>query len=319
MDDDAVSQLDVDRSSVAAVIVTFNRREILGEAIESLRGQTQAVDEVVVVDNASSDGTREMLAERYPDVTLLSLAENEGPGAAFAVGMRHAHARGHRWAWLFNDDDRAKPEALDVLLGWADRLAPQAVAMIGCWNQVASGRVMFNGSQWRGRHLYVPPAQGSPAYRIDVLRFSGTLVALDVVPDAGVPRSDYFFMIEEVEYCLRVERTGRTNFVVPQPLVIALHEGSPSSASPPWRGYYQTRNHLAMALEHRSAKEVAWCLMREAKFTLAAIAFSDQKWRRACLRAIGAWHAIVGKSGKTLDPATDRWRDDAARARSRAS
>ena len=307
---------DSEHASVAAVVVTFNRREILRRSIESLGRQTHPVDEVIVVDNASSDGTRTMLAEGFPLVTTLSLPENAGPGAAFAIGMKHAYEQGHRWAWLFNDDDLAKPEALEILLEWCDRLAGEHVAMVGCWNQVRSGRVMYNGSLWRGGHRYRPTEEGAPAYRIDVLRFSGTLVALDAIPVVGVPRGDFFFMIEEVEYCLRMSKAGRANFVVPLPLVTALHEGSPSSASPPWRGYYQTRNHLAMAIEHRSVKEVFWCLTRETKFMTAAVLFNDKKWQRARLRMLGAWHAVIGKSGKTLDPVTGRWLDGTSIRRS---
>jgi hypothetical protein len=72
--------------------------------------------------------------------------------------------------------------------------------------------------------------------------------------------------------------------------------------SQPWRGYYQTRNQLAMALEHRSPREVGWWAVRLAKLCAGAVRLDDRPAERIRLRALGAWHGLRGIDGRVVDP-----------------
>jgi GT2 family glycosyltransferase len=108
-------------------------------------------------------------------------------------------------------------------------------------------------------------------------------------------------MVEDLEYCLRARRAGWNVHVVPRPLVTAHALGSVGNA-PPWRGYYQTRNQLAMTLEHRSIRELWWWCVRNAKFCAGAFRSGDQPVERLRLRALGAWHGARGVSGRTIAP-----------------
>ncbi len=86
---------------ISVVIVTFNGRERLERALASLEAQTRLPDEMIVVDNASSDGTREMLASRFPDVIVSPQADNLGFGRAVNVGA--ALATGDVLVFVNND------------------------------------------------------------------------------------------------------------------------------------------------------------------------------------------------------------------------
>ena len=67
---------------VVAVVVTWNRRDLLKLALGALRGQTRAVDQIVVVDNSSSDGTADMVRRDFAEVDLLTMCRNTGGASA---------------------------------------------------------------------------------------------------------------------------------------------------------------------------------------------------------------------------------------------
>jgi rhamnopyranosyl-N-acetylglucosaminyl-diphospho-decaprenol beta-1,3/1,4-galactofuranosyltransferase len=292
-----------DAWSVAAVVVTFQRRDLLRRTLQSLLAQERPVDEIVVVDNASTDGTAVMIEEEFPTVTHLRMADNLGPAGALEAGFAHAHEREHDWAWAVADDDEARPEALRTLLEAADRLGDDRLGLLGCWFEPVGRHFTYNGALWRNRPVEQSrPSVGSPPYRTDILVFRGALASLAMVPEVGLPRAQYFIMNEEYEYCLRALRRNRRHYVLPVPLVRAL-EAEPPSIYPPWRGYYQTRNHLAMVLEHRSPAELLWWAIAQAKFVVGAVWRGDRVGERLGLRVLGAWHALRGVTGRTLDPA----------------
>ena len=75
--------------TVAAVVITFQRRDMLRQTLEALTGQERPVDEIVVIDNATTDGTAAMLAEEFPHVTHFRMEDNIGPAGALQVGFEY--------------------------------------------------------------------------------------------------------------------------------------------------------------------------------------------------------------------------------------
>lgn len=84
-------------------------------------------------------------------------------------------------------------------------------------------------------------------------------------------------------------------------LTTALAMGS-YGLSPPWRGFYQTRNQLAMALEHGSPRELFWWFVRTTRFCYGALHSADRPAERTRLRAQDVWHTLRRVSGRTFVP-----------------
>ena len=128
---------------VTAVVVTFNRKELLIECLEALARQTHPLDRVVLVDNASTDGTLQTveasgIAERLP-LDYLRITRNGGGAEGFHYAVRAGLDSGADWIWLMDDDCRPEPDALERLLasekatapGTAVLAPPRAVHLVG--------------------------------------------------------------------------------------------------------------------------------------------------------------------------------------------
>jgi len=300
--------------TVAALVITFQRRDMLRQTLAGLAAQERPVDEIVVIDNATTDGTAAMLAEEFPQVTSLRMEDNIGPAGALQVGLEYVHARGHRWAWTHSDDILAKPEALKTLLATAEQLGDDRLGLLCCWFEPVSTHYFHNGALWRHRVVQQQwPPVGSPPYPTEVMTFKGALISMAMVGEIGVPVGDYFLMMEEYEYCLRAIRAGFRHYALPVELLVPL-EAEPPGRYPPWRGYYQVRNHLAMVLDRRSPGELLWFAIVQGKYLVGAVRGRERVGERLRLRLLGGWHALRGVTGKTIDPAW--WAPGGPRARS---
>ena len=87
---------------VIAVVVTYNRRQLLSECIDALRRQTRKVDAIFVVNNGSTDDTEEWL-QAQPDVDFVT-QQNLGGAGGFARAIQTGYVRGYQWIWCMDDD-----------------------------------------------------------------------------------------------------------------------------------------------------------------------------------------------------------------------
>jgi rhamnopyranosyl-N-acetylglucosaminyl-diphospho-decaprenol beta-1,3/1,4-galactofuranosyltransferase len=282
---------------VAAVVVTYNRSAVLAETLRAVQAQTRPPDRVYVVDNAGDAGTADLLRTDFPDVTHLRMAENLGPCGGHAHGIATARADGFDAFWLMDDDSRAERTALSTLLDIAESRGNDA-GIVGC----RGGLVRFGLI----RHLDDARLRqdrrvGEGPFPVDFVLLDGSLVSGQVVDAVGVPPASYFAMMEDVEYPLRARRAGFEVLVTNRDLMQRVHLGSaPGTAL--WRSYYQSRNHVRLALDFRSPILLFGCAARQARFMFAALRAPDRRWQRVKLRSRGVWDGLRGRMGRRLEP-----------------
>jgi len=108
---------------VCAVVLTYNRKDMLERCLAALAAQTRRCDRIIVIDNASTDGTAAMLGERWGNlVDFYSLRTNVGAAGGFNIGMRLGYGLGADFIWTMDDDVIAEPDALEHLLSAYDLL-----------------------------------------------------------------------------------------------------------------------------------------------------------------------------------------------------
>lgn len=279
---------------VACVVVTYRRVESLRRTLDAVEAQTRPPDAVYVIDNESPSRTESMLRQNFDQIFYDSLEENLGVGAGLARGIDLALDDGAQYVWMLDDDSIPDPNTLEHSLTFM-RCDAQ-VGLVG----YAGGALRFGLPRWfRGRHF---SASDDELFWADFVELDGSLISSAAVRAAGLPRSDFFMMMEGLEYSNRVARSGFKVACFVEDLVDRTHLGARAVSSSPWRAYYQTRNHLAMALEHRSPLEVTAWGYRQAKFILRALLNSDRRDERIRMRALGAWHGLRGVMGRTLEP-----------------
>ena len=234
-------------NGVCAIVVTHNRRKMLRECLAALFAQLRPPDRILVVDNASSDGTRDMLEHEYGQVDVLPLPTNEGGAGGFHEGMKRAHADGAEWMWLMDDDTIPAPDALGELLAAPARLEP-----------LPAPAVLASKVVWRDGRMHPMNRPGPERRRLErvidgatrglmPLRFAtfvSLLIHRDVVDRHGLPLKPYFMWSDDIEYTGRVLLTERGYLV---PGSVALHDtetAHTAMSSPPDRFYFHVRNTL---------------------------------------------------------------------------
>lgn len=235
---------------VCAVVVTCNRREMLVECLRALRGQTRPPDDVLVVDNASTDGSPDLVREEFPECELMALGENLGGAGGFHRGMQAAYERGADWLWLMDDDTIATPTALERLLQPVPALREDGVRPL-----IMMSKVVWTDGTPHPMNMPRPEARRK-AEAIDAARrglllirtgsFASILVHRDAIERHGLPHAEYFIWNDDFEYTARVLRRG-TGYLVPDSVV----EHRTRSAYTPTqelgpRFYYEVRNKLLM-------------------------------------------------------------------------
>lgn len=194
---------------VCAVIVTYNRKELLRKCLKEVFSQTRRPDHILVVDNASTDGTYEMIKEEYPEAEILKLEQNRGGAGGFYEGVKLAYESGYKWLWLMDDDGYPLNNTLEMLLSIPNR----DVVFRGCVvvDKEDPSKLAFDypGNDSRPirslkelMHIYenegIIPGFVNP--------FNGVLISEEVIRKIGMPKADFFMWGDEAEYMWRAKR-----------------------------------------------------------------------------------------------------------------
>jgi Predicted glycosyltransferases len=164
--------------SVCAVVVTYNRKNLLIECLEALRKQTRPIQGIYLIDNASTDGTPELLLEngyiselppenlkepwekdfivqnlvdgREIKLYYVRMHENTGGAGGFYEGVKRGYEKGYDWLWLMDDDIEPKSQAIEIMLTYKN------IARVIHPRKVYSDGTLFT---WEYLHFYLFPLQ----------------------------------------------------------------------------------------------------------------------------------------------------------------
>ena len=234
---------------VTAVVVTYNRMKLLLEALAAVHGQSRAPDAVVVVDNASTDGSAAAVREGYPSARLVELARNTGGAGGFACGTALALAGGADLIWLMDDDTVPEPDALRALLDARGCYPGRPAAL------VASRVIWTDGRAHPMNTPRVKPFATRPERRAAAMAgclpirsasFVSVLVDAGLCRERGLPQAGYFLWNDDFEFTTRLLR-GNTGLLCPASVVVhktAAFGGT--DADPGQRFFYEVRNKIWM-------------------------------------------------------------------------
>ncbi|HIQ51524.1 MAG TPA: glycosyltransferase [Nautiliaceae bacterium] len=211
------------QEKVCAIVVTYNRKNHLIKCLEAILNQTRPVDAIYIIDNASTDGTPELLKEKgfikdLPPKKLnkpwekkfkknnipiyyVRINENTGGAGGFYEGIKRAYEKGYDWFWLMDDDGIPDIKCLETLLKYKEKgdfLAPLVIDInkknelsFGIWD-VENKKIIKNVHDVK-KEIYEKTANP----------FNGILISKKLVSKIGLPKKEMFIWGDEKEYLLR--------------------------------------------------------------------------------------------------------------------
>jgi len=231
---------------IAAVVPTHNRKDLLGRCIQGLLNQDWPLDAILIVDNASTDGTAEMLSAHFPRVVHIRLAHNIGSSGGFSEGIKRAFADGYDWIWIMDDDAEPQSNTLKLLLEAANCLCQPAIMVCPLVVHGSSGKTQIYHHHKIGRwfkqgHIAATQlsAENATLVKLDSNAFVGPLFHRTGVEQFGLPLKEYFLLVDDLEYTYRFAQKSGC-YLVPGARI--LHHDNPGRSIV--KRYYQIRNYI---------------------------------------------------------------------------
>ena len=296
-----------DEEGISVVVCNYNGEDYLPRCLDAILEQ-ENVQEVIVADDASTDGSLELLRRRYPQVRVLALETNRGPGAARNAGLRAAR---QPWVLAVDNDAVLLPDTLSRLLEArvshpeAAALQPRSVV------DAEPDRVHYDagGFHYVGllslRNFFVPLAEavGEGVVEVDALIGIAPLVRREVLLSVGGYDEDLFYLAEDFDLALRLRLAGHRLYAVEEALV--RHRGGTAGLSfreggyPARRAYLHARNRWILMAKCYGLRTLCVALpgilLYELVFTVFALMEGNLgahlRGKRDFFRSLGATRA----------------------------
>lgn len=207
------------QNKVAAVVVTYNRLELLQKCVKALRAQTTACD-ILIVDNASIDGTARWLTSQ-PDLNYRNTGSNLGGAGGFNYGMRWAVEAGYDHVWVMDDDTLPQPDALEKLLeadavlkgdyGW--------LSSVALWTDGSFCKM--NRQKLKKSYYEYLPLLKYGLVQAEQATFVSLFLRSETIRRFGLPIKEFFIWGDDIEFTRRIAiRGGFPSFSVGQSQVV---------------------------------------------------------------------------------------------------
>ena len=244
--------------TVAVVVVTYNRADLLVGMLDGLAAQTHAPDAVIVIDNASTDHTRAVLDARTDLPLRVTTSEaNLGGAGGFHLGVRTAYDAGYDRVWLMDDDVVPAPDCLAVLMA-VDEDCLIAVREDLAGTLVEKAAIDFdlrNPLAVRPKRaavdtVYADRASMPELVEVQNVAFEGFMVRRSVIEEIGFPDPAFFIFYDDAEYALRARRAGRRIWGVRDAVLVRQLDFNQQHDLSGWKGFYMYRNLFVVHLRH---------------------------------------------------------------------
>jgi GT2 family glycosyltransferase len=259
---------------IAAVVVTYNRKELLRQCVDCLRRQTVHC-EIWIVDNASTDGTQQMVQTWVdPELFYRNTGKNLGGAGGFACGVRAAVEAGCDSVWLMDDDTLPEPEALAELLAAETRL-PHGYGWLSSRALTPDGTDQPMNRQRKTPYRDIGGYNDAEIPSV-MASFVSLFLRADTVKKYGLPIAEFFIWSDDWEYTRRISRrelcytipASRVVHAMRSSTVVNIAQDSPERL-PRYRYFY--RNDVVL-YRGEGIQGWAWLLLKDIWHSVQVIA-----------------------------------------------
>ena len=245
---------------IGVVIVTYNRLEKLKVTLDLFEKQTSSFEYIVVVNNASTDGTTEFLNE-WQNIQssyhkyLITTEKNLGGSGGFYLGLEKASSLDADWIWVSDDDAYPEADVMEKAYKYLEcnKNKLDSIAAICCKvmnnnriDCVHRSKIVNKGFRII-RYNSTEDDYKKDEFEINAFSYVGTIINKFKLQQAGLTNRDYFIWYDDTEHSLRLSKTGSI-IVVPE--IVVHHNLESKSGILTWKNYYGTRNLMDMYRRH---------------------------------------------------------------------
>ncbi|UKT63875.1 glycosyltransferase family 2 protein [Pedobacter mucosus] len=274
---------------IIAVIVTYNRLDLLKKCINAVHAQSQLPDEIIVINNGSTDKTEEWLLSQP---LILYSQKNIGGAGGFAYGINMAYKHGADWIWVMDDDTIPEKDALKELVYALNEVNPdrEKVGFLSSrvlWKDGNEHEINKTYKLYDQKKLSKLTLKQSDKYPfIQFGTFVSMLLSAKAVAEVGLPIKDFFIWSDDVEFSKRIIHYGLAGLAVDKSVVVhetpINHISSVFKDTPAqlWKYNYGLRNELYTKRLHDGELQF-WVTWVHRMFIMPfriAINRKDNKW-----------------------------------------
>ena len=270
---------------IGVVIVTYNRLKKLKIALDCFDKQTRLPDSLIVVDNASSDGTCEWLwdwREKKADYskTIVSNKENLGGSGGFYEGLKTSLESGCDWIWVSDDDAYPDSCALENTYKFLKEREEQNISAI-CGKVVTHGEIAYahrmRYSTKRNKITVencIDEDYSKNCFELNAFSYVGTVINVKKIKQVGLTERDYFIWLDDTEHSIRLSEVGKIYCV---PSILINHDVDEGNEFLSWKDYYGYRNRVDMYSKHFSGTPYVFFIMKRKMKSLWLMMFEKNR------------------------------------------
>ena len=283
---------------IITVILNTNRREDTLACLASLGRNTYRDHHIIVLDNASSDGSVPAIRSAFPAVQIIALTENLGYAGNNNVGIKAAMAQGADWVFVLNEDTILDPVCLEQLINIGESDAKTGIVGPMVYHHDEPTIIQSAGGvlsrYWESWHI----AQNEPDQQqflhpraVDWVSGCAILLRRAVIEQVGMLDERFFYYWEETEWCIRATKAGWRILHAPQAKL--WHKGVRRDYRPkPSVTYYNTRNRFLMLMKHHAPLSTWIVTWAQIARTLTSWTIKP-KWRSAREHRNAMWRGTI--------------------------
>lgn len=292
-------------NKILAIVVTYNRKELLIECLDALLRQNVSFFDILIVDNASTDGTEEVCmryVQEEDHILYQNTGKNIGGAGGFHFGLKYGVLHRYDYFWLMDDDTIAQENALEMLWKANEQLK-------GDYGFLSSRAVWTDGTLCK---MNTPGLLGYSAYseyaavkkglvKVDWVTFVSFFVKRETVEEMGLPIKEFFIWCDDVEYTKRIASKYTGYFVIHSKVVHKMKSNIGSDVSvddvervP--RYFYEYRNCVYIA-KHSG---LVWILNQVYRFFSILFRITVNHANHKAIRYWTVWKGFV--SGIWFEP-----------------
>ncbi|HAT53953.1 MAG TPA: glycosyl transferase family 2 [Lactobacillus sp.] len=299
-----------------AVVVTYNRKRLLIEALHSLLEQTVKPEKIILINNHSTDGTADLLEKESlltnERIDYRKLPDNIGGSGGFYEGLKVARTYDVDWVALSDDDAIYEADYFEKM-----QRASQKHPKIGAFSgnvMLTDGRLQsdqrgsVSNEYWVKKEIMPADAFENVAETsIDWFSFCGCVIDMKIIKKIGLPEKDYFIWWDDFEYSLRIRQYSKLLNINDAHIIHKTAIASVDTISRyqrDWRTYYNVRNKVFTMRKHGKSKLVTALYLVYWYPRLMTTVFQGKFAgnRNFVLKQYnsGFWDGVQGKMGKSL-------------------